>query len=85
MTAWIDSNNTTKEDNMTTSTLTIKRKEQPIESVTISRKGFQDVVVDRATSGKLRVAVNKEGVQAFLFDNDSAANLAEAIETMLAA
>ncbi len=61
--------------------LKVKRYEQPIESATIARKGFAPVVVTRAEDSDLiRIGVDKEGVQAYLFSDAAAKELAEAIQ-----
>lgn len=53
----------------------VTRKEQPIESITIARKGFAPLVLTETDSGKIRVAVDKEGVQAYLLSKEAAADL----------
>lgn len=64
-------------------TINVNYQEQPIESITLDRSGFQPLKVDRAESGKIRIGVMKEGVQSFLMSDASAEELIEALELML--
>lgn len=61
----------------------INYKPQPIESIEITRKGFKPVKLDITESGKVRVAVQKDGVQAYLFSKDKASELSEALALMV--
>lgn len=60
--------------------LNVKRKEAPIESVTIARKDFTPAVVTRTDDGYIRVGAAKKGVDGLLFSDTAAKELAEAIQ-----
>lgn len=60
--------------------ISVKRKEQPIESITIARKGFSSLVVTKTDSGKIRLAADKEGVQAYLLSDGAAKDLVAAFK-----
>lgn len=66
-------------------TIKVNRKQvvQPIESIVVSRGGnFHNIVVDKASpSGKIRLGVDKGGIQAYLFTKAEAKEVATALTT----
>lgn len=65
-------------------TISIKRKEAPIESITITRGGgFKPVVLTFTKSGKASIKVAKEGQQGTLFSVSEAKDLVSGINTLL--
>lgn len=68
----------------TNMTINVTYTPQPVQSVTLARKGLSAIKVDRAEdSGKIRIKAQKDGVPALLFSEKSAAELVEALNIML--
>lgn len=62
-------------------TISIKRKEQPIAYIDVTRGNkFKNLRVDVAKeSGKVRLKVQKEGLQGILLTKEEAADLVDAL------
>lgn len=61
-----------------------KNTKTTLLDIEVNRKGFSTLKLHRTESGKIRLAAQKKGVDAYILTNSEAEDLADALNEMVA-